>query len=250
MALGVTKASGEFLAAIVRIANWFKSRRASDVTNLQALADRKFSELEVMHNEFVERVIMLQTHSRRALEKLNITDEFDSVLEELKHGIQEISDLRKQEHDLGRERYEEAKAFDAIRLDPVGIIKTTPEEVTTSIHAFLRTYGSYFENSGRYRHELDRAQSWIENKVDRLEVEKRSTGVSDKKSLEDVFRRAVEMAGQAEETSRDRWSEVARSYHLLNAVLLKHGFKRVSQEAKTPKMSPRRPTIGPRSRKK
>src|SRR2546430_1874426 len=97
---GTTKASIHILESIVKIAGWFKSRRTRDVANLQELADRKFSELEVMNTQFVDRVVMLRTHSKRALEKLRTTDDLDSVLAELKQGIQEVSELRKQEHDL------------------------------------------------------------------------------------------------------------------------------------------------------
>jgi hypothetical protein len=215
-----------FLGAFVKFVRSVASRRERDVTNLQKLGDRKFKELERIHREFVERVIMLGELAQNAIDTLDKTDDFTAIVSKLKKGVDRVRKLREKEHDLRRERYEEAKAFEKVRLETTGPIHTIPQEVVTAIHVFLNSYSGYFENAEIYQHELDRTQRRVENAIDRLKKLQESPVEDVRSTFSSVLTSSVSDANEGEQTLRRRWIEVSRSYHELNAVMLRYGFPR------------------------
>jgi hypothetical protein len=236
---GIVRAGTGLLTALTKIAKWFSSRRKREVSGLQELADRKFAELEVFHSQFVDRVLQLKLCAMQALEKLGVTKNRKSIITELKAGIDEVLNVRMKERDLRRERYEEAKAFETVRFEQAGLVKTIPDEVVTALDAFLRAYSGYFEMDRGYRHALARFHDKIRSDVSILELSQMPLARSNSELFRETLSRATTEADRAEVDLRQRWQQVARSYHLLNAVLLKHGFARV---LKSDKKSPQERT--------
>ncbi|MCA1837384.1 MAG: hypothetical protein LC674_00930, partial [Actinobacteria bacterium] len=101
--------------------------------------------------------------------------------------------------------------------------------------------------SALYQHELARVHANMEDAIFRLGESRRRGAFDFRERFKETLQYSIGDSGEAERTLRERWADVARTYHLLNAVLLKHGFKRTKPptqrpESTKPSTRPKKPS--------
>ena len=205
------------------LSSWFRSfekDRRTHLSNVSDECDASFDELRKDHEFFVSQLTELHEFAERGAKRLNKSDEIDAVVAQLSTLLEKMERARRENWTSRRARYEMARTNADNDLESASFWKAIPDDVADAFKKYMEAYASYYQDGGRYRHELRRV---LEGAGQTIHLWHRIPDVDRTKSyFGAILDNIRETSGASVRILPERWATSASAYYDLMRVVKKY----------------------------